>query len=262
MTRYLFEDRICNRHTLFIMSKYTYNEHTVIHFADDGVSTLLSYIELLINNYGNINIIVFMDLPMYNQISVSHYNTIRYRAKDYIGNIIVIPFPCLEYYFIKAYSSIGLGTDSEAIDCVLNFTDYKHTDMYLNKIKSAKQKKTWEKFSKMVLRLGFQECFDNKSSNGEIFFFSNDCKCCSLCNLSYEEKVYLLFKHFECMPYGSLIKEMNACSLSEVYTIHKRMVDRYNNIVRDRFCSWVFKEGQRHDVGDYTVEYFPEPKNL
>lgn len=262
MTKYLFEDKICDRYVLFFMSKYTYTEHTNIYFADDGVSTIIEHLNIISKNYGFINIIVFMDLALFNSTTVREYGRIRKYAASYGGNIIVIPIPCLEYYFIKAYNKIGLGIDQEAISCVLNFTDYKSTDMYLNKIKSIKQKKTWEKFSKMVLKLGFINCFERKDEKSGISYFCRDCVCCDKCNLTFQEKVSLLFKEFNCMPYGVNITEMSAIPINAVYIIHKRLVDKYNSIILNRFDDWVFLDEEGGVVIDYTVEYFPEPKNL
>ena len=87
--------------------------------------------------------IVLFDLVYDNKITMERLNRLLSFIVSFNKNIIVIPIPCIEWYFIKVF-----GKDSELRDIVLNFKDYRDTDIY--KFNMNHKKANNEKFCKAV----------------------------------------------------------------------------------------------------------------
>ncbi len=165
------------------------------------------------------NTVVFVDTMPDNYNSVRAYKEAIYAGRK-LSNVYVVPIPCIEYYFSKAF----IHRESEERSAVLSFGKFR--DIKFNTFhKKLATSRTFEKFCKSVVEKEM-DCF----SNG--VFIEDACKCTFAIDdctaLSLYEK-YLMF--IQNLPLGTIL-ESGDISIDDIHKAQNVGVSLYYECAR------------------------------
>ncbi len=129
------------------------------------------------------NTLVYVDTLPDNVHSVEAYRSAVISSRS-LSNVYVIPIPCIEYYFTKAF----ISRDSEERSAVLNFGEFKNIK-YNTFHRKLHTSRTFEKFCKSFIEKEMN-CFSDGT------FINVDCKCDNKLGTCIDFNVYAKYIRF------------------------------------------------------------------
>ena len=229
---YIFEDQENKGIPTLFRQAFDTEAAKHFHYAD-GAGNLLKEIRKCIKN-GADKVGVFLELVIDNEytwITLDKLSNSIHEQKALQNNVVIIPIPCIEYYYIK-YLSIyepHLVVHADSIETCLKFESY--SDDHLLEQTGRKDKcTTHERFCKLVVKYAFHKCVRDENSKDSTFLAA-DCLCSSPilgCKQSTVlDKAIQMVSLMEVIPCGSLVSDklLNGISFDEALNLSNRMID-------------------------------------
>jgi hypothetical protein len=172
-------------------------------------------------------------------------------ALEYRGKFIVIPIVSSEFIIVDAFKESGLIWHEDALAKLLGFKDYFNSSIYFD-IDDVKKHRTFEKFSKLVLKRGSEGCvccdsdlYDwNKaeyvSNRMKGLFYDVDCnEACKgyhRCNnLTLAKKSKAVLDSMNVIPINSIVKDVIPFkSKEDLWKMHDMRIDKLN-----KYSKWL-----------------------
>lgn len=185
----------------------------------------------------NDTVVVFFDTIPGNKETWKIYKTLRDMSIQVNYRMIVLPLVCMEYYLIKALKNSQVIIDNTGIDICIN------KDLYFNSplISTADDKtmvKNFEKYCKLILIKNLKACACHSGKTTVQCYgayYINDCLCEFKDNECCQEKLCSKLKNylsqFDYVPENSITGNSKILSTEEVWDIHRKLVQEYNEMV-------------------------------
>lgn len=243
---YIFEDKYQDLLSRLFRSGYPDAIGNSFRYAD-GVGNIVLYAEQALEDKGQDDIYVFMDVIADNRETARVYQKLRNLSIRNSYRIVVFPLVCSEFYFIQSIASKKhlYSSVSDDIKCGINICINKewYRDSPIMQTDLDREfTKSFEKYCKLILlkESVFLDCVrhsrgqDNQNSYYGDYYLS-DCLCASPDHLCIEykctSKALDLLKRYPCVPSGTLFKE-RVLSEEEIWDLHRNLVDVYNEWCR------------------------------
>lgn len=182
-------------------------------------------------------IVVYLDTIPGNKETAKIYKALRDISIKSNYRLIILPLVCMEYYLIKALKDSQVMRDPTGVDICIN------KDLYFNSplISSPDDKdfvKNFEKYCKLILIKNLKECASHSGKTTVDCYgayYHNDCLCkykeadCIMERLLSKLSVFL--SQFECIPEGSILNNIRRLSVDNLWDIHRKLVQYYNEMV-------------------------------
>ena len=211
-----------------------------IFFVKGNINIPVKLNELIEQNKTNEDVVIYLDLVPDNPHTRDVYRQIdkQYRCK--FTKLIVLPIPCMEYYYIKAFQrQEKFRLNEDAIKTVIERG--WHKDQPLKRTVEERQKYwSFEKFCKLVMQRAIIICLHNWTKNTHnIEYLQVSCADCSrkpcLCTdrerpqFQINAKKKNFIHSFPCVPAGSNFYEpKRLMGWGDIIKIHRKLVAEYN----------------------------------
>lgn len=161
------------------------------------------------------------------------------------NRLVVIPIPCIEYYYIKSLEYTNLNVHPESVKLCISMMPYIN-DSLIRSTQDRDRCKSFEKYCKFIVDRAFKNCVKDKHrlSTGEnikeLYAFSecicktelasNECKTASLI-----DKAINLLKEMPVIPAGSLAPDnmKEKITLDRAKEISREAVSTLNVIIKE-----------------------------
>ena len=238
--KYIFEDS--KESPLSELFTYTFKKEVFddIIFTD-GNSNIVKYVENALKDYPDEILVVFLDLVPAHSGIWAIYDILSSISIENNYKVIVIPIVCFEYYFIKSVENDGLFYDKESLDICCNKKPFFNAPIIMSE-SHRRYCTTFERYCKAMFRRRLAMCIRSDEylpNNSRQDYYNNyfyvDCNSsegfyfCKEKPLIEKSERYL--KEFPCIPEGSSIDTMVEISNDEVWVLHRRLVDEFNEWV-------------------------------
>lgn len=238
---FVFEDNPDDN--LSVLFKAMYPENVACKFIYCyGNGNIVSVVEEYLSNTNEV-ICVFLDTIPGNKYIIEKYKTLANISKENNYRVIVINIICAEYYFIKAFGeNRQLFISDEGYNEIVNKLAFKDSSL-IQTDKDREFVTTFEKFTKLFLNKNAISCVKNSSmmnpEGNEInycygVFYENDCVYPVTSNnskLSLTEKSKKLLMQYPCVPSGHLSKKGARLCNDQLWDLHRRLIQEYNDFV-------------------------------
>lgn len=192
------------------------------------------------------DIVIYLDLVPDNNHTREMYLKICKEYKPKFKRLIVLPIPCIEYYYISAVQrqeKFRLNDDAVKIAIERGW----HKDQSLKRTIEERQKYwSFEKFCKLVMQRAIIICLHNWTKNTHnIEYFQVSCADClrkpCLCTnrerpqFQINSKKKNFIHSFPCVPAGSNFYEPERLmNWEQLVSVHRKLVGNYN-LMCDRY---------------------------
>lgn len=226
---YIFEDQ--EHKGIPSLFRMAFSSEAIKHFHyADGAGNLKNKARACLNQ-GADGVAIFIDLVFDNEATWATYSSLNKAAieeKVFRGKTIIIPIPCIEYYYIKSLYLYNkpLIVHLESIEKCLSFQDYTSDILH------SKKCNTHEKFCKSVVKYAFNRCVRDES-NQIPSFLSEDCLCdkseAKCKEQSLIEKSMNLVRCMQIIPCGSILEanEKAGVSFDEAIEISRSLYSEF-----------------------------------
>lgn len=233
---YIFEDSPGSWVQKCLMDCYEKGQTVGKIFYTSGNRYILTKLdELLAANHTDEEVVIFLDVVPDNKNTVMLYNQINKTYKQKFSKLIVLPIPCIEFYYIKQLQyNNKVILDNNQVNDVVSRGWHKHSRLKKN-FDECRTYWQFEKFCKLVLKRAFKKCIKPKDHDSPLYYRFN-CKMCryrrSECYnpnfASLINKHRSLIKSFPCVPMGTNIGCEKYLSWGDLIVIHRQLVIQYN----------------------------------
>lgn len=232
---YVFEDHEEDIISKFFRKAYPDNKSKEFVYAK-GNSNVDKIVENLLQ-ITNDTIVVYLDTIPGNKHTAEIYSKLRRKSQMEQYRIIVLPVVCMEYYLIKSLK------DSQAMKCLTGVEICINKGLYFNSalISTAEDKKfvkNFEKYCKLILIKNLKQCASHSGKLTEQCYgayYLNNCICqyaeddCKREEL--KTKIHRYLSQFDCVPMDNIIGNGKTLSTDEIWDIHRKLVQEYNDMV-------------------------------
>ena len=239
MSYYIFEDNENYILSQFLKSAYTQNECKHLIFADGNRKVFSKLKEVWRDD---ITIIVYLDVIPDNESTITEYTKIqKWISSEDLKNIVVLPIPSIEYYFIKAMGD----RSTHEVDVAINFGDYKNTSLVKQKLNGVCS--SFEIYCKAVLNHKMDLCKRPMSKSKSPLarsYYLTDCRCIDDkydCEIeSLEEKAWCVIRKLPVFYNGKLNKYFTT---KEVDLVEREQlcIKQYNRLVDNLYDANIIK---------------------
>lgn len=232
---YIFEDHDNSR--LMRLFRQGYKQEDTSNFiCTKGNGSILESIKVIIEQYGlNTEIVVYLDAVPDNKNTILAYNTIYDYLKENPGHrVVLLPIPCMEYYFIKSIQGQQVETNKDWVKACINRQWWRDTSI-IETEKDQKFCKSFEKFCKLVQIKAVKECA--RQQGNSVTYFEVDCSkqenCFAKCkNETKDFKCARFLSQFPCVPCNQIIRQftqdIHNLEFKDLIKIQEQVVKEYN----------------------------------
>ena len=233
---YIFEDN--SEHAIPKLFREAYTEEQIKHFHyANGSGNLVPKIIKALNSQLDI-VVVFYDLVVDNFDTWELTKKLVYKIKaeeTWFNRVMLVPIPCIEYYFIKSIQHTHLVTETECVENCISFAPYT-TDKLLLKTVHAKSCNTHERFCKFTVNYAFRNCVKLKVSGKKAVYETQDCPCSErgyhTTNCESKTLKQKSFDMLQCMGIVPTLGE-NTASIEDIKNIYTKRVEDVLHISKD-----------------------------
>ena len=182
-------------------------------------------------------IVVYLDTIPGNKHTAKIYSELSKKSQLAQYRVIVLPVICMEYYLVKSLK------DSQVMKCLTGVDICINKDLYFNSAlltttDDKKFVKNFEKYCKLILIKNLKKCAAHSGKLTEQcygIYYSNDCTC-QFIELDCEKeelktKIHRYLSQFDCVPTNSIIAGGKPLSMNDMWSIHRKLVQGYNDMV-------------------------------
>jgi len=184
-------------------------------------------------------IVVFMDAIPDNKECYRIYREISCMSKRNGFRIVLLPIVCAEYYMIKSIRHLDMFADLGEVDRCIAKIPHITSKLMSNKYK-ARYCRNFEKYCKYIIRYNVSKtCIKpyniDQDINGE--FYKGACTCQKSTSDCVEEplsqKAERLLLSYKYVPSGSIATNVKNLTEKEIWDVHRKLVDEYNDFVNE-----------------------------
>ena len=230
MIKYIFEDNEDYILSKFIKLAYTEEERSRLIFAG-GNRNVLTKLKVIWD--ADSQFIVYLDVIPDNVSTITEYIKFhKWISSEDIQNVIVLPIPSIEYFFIKVLGDNAI----DEVNVVFGSADYKRTDLVSKKLRGVCD--SYEIYCKAVLnhKMDLRKRPLSKSKDLTVRkYYLVDC----LCSKPYEkctnevsiiEKAWQVVKQLPVFYNGELNQYFKTHSV-DLREVEKDCIRQYNTLV-------------------------------
>ncbi len=232
---FVFEDKkMANLSTLFQLPYSEARIRTFYYTAGNG--ELCAVIKQM-RKKENTPICVYLDAPPDNEKCSEVYEELRELTEEEEYSIIVLPIPCVEYFFIRSVQDFPVFQDSECVQICANLGYYRDSKFFLEN--RQLHIRTFEQYCKKVLRYNVIPCLTRLQGLGKLNegFFKHDC----LYPIGEEKNRFTLLekalRYIRQFPYVPSLETSQESARSDMTTglweIHRQLVKQHNQAVQE-----------------------------
>lgn len=185
----------------------------------------------------NDTIIAYLDTIPGNDSTRRIYNKLKRLSRDNHNRVIVLPIIGSEYYFIKSIQNENVFINKDDVIKCVNRKAYFNSKLLISQ-KDRAYCKYYERYCKLVLEKAVLDCIRNSEDNGKNTYFrvyyTENCKCgnsLAICkDKLLKQKSIDLLASYPCVPQGSIATNLKSLSITEIWDIHRELVDEHNNL--------------------------------
>lgn len=244
---YIFEDGPGQSLQKLILQCYPKDRFNNDIFFTSGNRNILAKLDELIGSGRTTeDIVIYLDLVPDNKNTRLVYQQLDKEYKNKFRRLIVLPIPCIEYYYIIAQQrQERFIKDPKSVNIAIHRGWHQNSQL---KSQYEDRRTYWqfEKFCKLVVKRGLIDCLHNWTANTHhIEYFQTHCKNCRrekcFCidgnrpSFQINVKKKNLLYAFPCVPSGSSWYEpTRLMEWGDLITLHRRLVGQYN-LMCDRY---------------------------
>jgi len=248
--KFIFEDDERDIISVFFRQAYP-NEKSEEFIYARGNANIEDKIKYQLENTVE-EIVVFLDMVPGNREIIKEYRRYSKISRDNGYRVIILPIVCAEYYLIKSLKDTIAVESNIGVDICINKDVYFDSPL----IQSEQDKvfcRNFEKYCKLILIKNMKYC---ASHSGKTIcdaygaYYLEDCICrysddeCRQ-NKDKIEKAVEFIREYPCVPNGSYDKKMKELSLQDVWSIHKMLVDEFNQM-NDKYMETDVENANRY----------------
>lgn len=159
------------------------------------------------------------------------------------GRVILLPIPCIEYYFIHSLHGSSMEIYPESVEKCISIEPYLDDEL-IKKLGAEKKCRTHEKYCKFIVDYAFRGCTRSKLVlNGKThkeIYQTTKCMCGtqlednSCVEKSLTSKSLEMLRHYRLVPKGTLEEQEHKREITfeEAKEISLELVKKFNNIVQ------------------------------
>lgn len=238
MTAYIFEDHENDGLSHLFRTLYPIEVQKQFIYAR-GCGRLDAKLTECLNNDDYTKVVIFMDAVPGNNNTWKKYNVLKRMAKHSSKQVHVIPLPCSEYYFIKAFHDTPINKMPSVTEACLGFKPFFDSEVVTTD-EDKEYCKYFERYCKLVQKKAFYSCANTVGEHGR-YFYLNDCN--DAVSLLLREKAYKYIQAYPCIPKGA-VQGPDADIDKIVYdltTLHNRLCDILKEVDKeDRVYKYIY----------------------
>ena len=232
---YIFEDHPDADISVLFKSAYSNDKLSSFIYAK-GNGNLVDMVNSYLSKTTDM-IAVFMDTIPGNKDCYTIYREISLISKKNNYRIVILPIVCAEYYMAKSIKDIDVWKDIMETDRCIRKEPHI-TSSLMGYPDKARYCKNFEKYCKYLLKYNVaKDCLKpyNKINgvNGE--YYREACACqkatVDCIQKSLSEKAIGLLVAYKYVPSGSIAVNVKNLTDEEIWDIHRKLVDEYNDFV-------------------------------
>lgn len=215
---YIFEDKRSSK--ISGLLRKAYPDSVSSHFFySNGSGNLINEARKRLRS-GAESVGLFVDFVVDNEYTWQTINKIFAAEKEESllrGNLVVVPIPCIEYFYIKSLAKTNLARHTSSIETCLEFKPYIRDPLVVN-MSAENRCRTHEKFCKFILNYAFYPCVRDNNDKNSLYAVA-DCLCSTeiqndSCKVeSLADKALRLASSMRLIPCGSMVSNVNKKTL-------------------------------------------------